>query len=92
MNFYKDHLVVCNHCSNFPNKNTCRHSISEYGENKYRPCIYGQLYDPTWEVHPCPHFNGIIYEHDRLMDNEFLVYKTPGEGKPFILIEHKEVR
>ena len=90
MNFYKDHLVVCDHCSSYPKENTCRHPISEYGENKYRPCIYEQMYDPHWEVHPCPHFNGLIYKHG-LLQNEYLVFKTIGEGKPITFIEYKKV-
>ena len=90
MNFYKNHIVMCDHCSNYPTQNTCRHSVSEYGENKYRPCVYGQMYDPNWEVHPCPHFNGYIYKYSGLKNGEYLVFKTFGEGKPLTFIEYKE--
>ena len=91
MDFFKDKLIYCDYWSNYPNKNTCRHSLSKY-KDIYRPCVYAQDFDKRMEIHPCPHFKGTIFIKNSLYDKgTYDEYRIIQEGGPLLKIDTRKL-
>lgn len=75
----RDFSVHCEHCQSFPDGYYCSYRSTFHrdkdGKWKARECWYEHLYNPEWEFHPCPYFEGEIRFHE---DEKGKIY---GQGK-----------